>query len=97
MAKAMKLQRESINLGSEYNGKWNFVIMDSDADKIEAVEEALCEMATGFSVGGEEKTWGDYFDQCPCYDDGYGSGFWIPVEDVTAFKEAYKAAKKAAK
>ena len=37
----MKLQRESINLGSEYNGKWNFVIMDSDADKIEAVEEAL--------------------------------------------------------
>ncbi|UIW10476.1 hypothetical protein kps4_80 [Klebsiella phage KpS4] len=53
----MKLQRESINLGSEYNGKWNFVIMDSDADKIEAVEEALCEMATGFSVGGEEKTW----------------------------------------
>nr|CAK1610694.1 hypothetical protein NNZKBPFO_HPZBYUEE_CDS_0011 [Przondovirus K11] len=29
----MKLQRESINLGSEYNGKWNFVIMDSDADK----------------------------------------------------------------
>lgn len=33
----MKLQRESINLGSEYNGKWNFVIMDSDADKIEAV------------------------------------------------------------
>lgn len=52
----MKLQRESINLGSEYNGKWNFVIMDSDADKIEAVEEALCEIATGFSVGGEEKT-----------------------------------------
>nr|CAK6597358.1 unknown function [Klebsiella phage vB_Kpn_K2064PH2] len=93
----MKLQRESINLGSEYNGKWNFVIMDSDADKIEAVEEALCEMATGFSVGGEEKTWGDYCDQCPCYDDGYGSGFWIPVEDVPAFKEAYKAAKKSIK
>ena len=33
-AKDMKLQRESINLGSEYNGKWNFVIMDSDSDKI---------------------------------------------------------------
>ena len=97
MAKSMKLQRESINLGSEYNGKLNFVIMDSDSDKIKAVEEALCEMATGFSVGGEEKTWGDYCDQCPCYDDGYGSGFWIPVEDVPAFKEAYKAAKKAVK
>lgn len=40
---------------------------------------------------------GDYCDQCPCYDDGYGSGFWIPVEDVPAFKEAYKAAKKAVK
>lgn len=93
----MKLQRESINLGSEYNGKWNFVIMDSDADKIEAVEEALCEMATGFSIGGEEETWGDYCDKCPCYDDGYGSGFWIPVEDVPAFKEAYTAAKKAVK
>lgn len=97
MAKAMKLQRESINLGSEYNGKCNFVIMDSDADKIEAVEEALCEMTTGFSVGGEEKTWGDYCDQCHCYEDGYGSGFWIPVEDVPSFKEAYKAAKKAVK
>lgn len=71
----MKLQREPINLGSEYNGKLNLVIMDSDADNIEAVEEALCEIATGFSVGGEEKTCGDYCDQCPCYDDGYGSGF----------------------
>lgn len=89
----MKLQRNSIKLGNEYNGKWNFVIMDKNAEVLEAVEDALCEMSTNFTVGGEDKTWGDYCDFCPCYEDGYGSGFWIDVEDVPAFKEAFKIAK----
>lgn len=90
----MKLQRESIKLGSEYNGKWNFVIHDKNAENLERVEDVLCSMDTGFSVGGQDKTWGDYCDLCPLYEEGMGSGFWIDVEDVSAFKEAFKIAKK---
>lgn len=93
----MKLTRESIKLGTEYNGKWAFCIRGNDADDIERVEEILCEMETGYSVGGVAKTWGDNCDHCPLYDEGFGSGFLIAVEDVPAFKEAWKAAKKSTK
>ncbi|AIX12231.1 DUF5417 domain-containing protein [Citrobacter phage Moon] len=89
----MKLQRQSIKLGSGYRGKWNFCILDNNPEEIERVEEILCGMDTGFSVGGEAKTWNDYCDNCPCYEDGFGSGFWIDVEDVPAFKAAFKLAK----
>ena len=90
----MKLQRQSIKLGSGYRGKWNFCILDNNPEEIERVEEILCGMDTGFSVGGEAKTWNDYCDNCPCYEDGFGSGFWIDVEDVPDFKAAFKLAKK---
>ncbi|QPI13870.1 hypothetical protein MYO4S_00114 [Serratia phage 4S] len=89
----MKLQRQSIKLGSEYRGKWNFVICDKNPEELERVEEILCAMGTNFSIGGEELLWSDYCDHCPCYEDGYGSGFWIHVEDAPAFKEAFKIAK----
>lgn len=92
----MKLVRESIKLGSEYNGKWNFVIHDNDAERLERVEDALCAMSTGFSIGGEEKTWHSYCDLCPLYEEGISSGFWIEIDDVPAFKEAWKIAKKTA-
>ena len=36
----MKLVRESIKLGNEYNGKWYFVIYDDNAEKLEKVEDA---------------------------------------------------------
>lgn len=89
----MKLQRESIKLGSEYNGKWQFCIYDKNPEAIELVEEILCGMETGASVGGKTEHWHDYCDLCPCYEDGYGSGFWIPVDMVPDFKAAFKLAK----
>lgn len=89
----MQLKRESINLGSEYRGKWNFCIYDTNPGELERVEQALCAMATGFSIGSKAVLWADHCDQCPCYEDGYGSGFWIHVEDVPSFKAAFKLAK----
>ncbi|WKC55759.1 hypothetical protein R31_39 [Klebsiella phage R3_1] len=89
----MKLQRESIKLGSEYRGKWQFCIYDNNPEELERVEEALCEMDTGFTMGGESRTWNDYCDGCPSYEDGFGSGFWIDIDDVPAFKAAFKLAK----
>lgn len=53
----MKLVRESIKLGNEYNGKWYFVIYDDNAENLEKVEDALRAMETGASVGGEVMTW----------------------------------------
>lgn len=91
----MKLQRNSINFGSEYNGKWHFIIEGKDPEAIEAAEDRLCKMETGYIRGdGLVLTWKTYCDGCPCYDDGYGSGFWVPVEEVEAFKAAWKIAKK---
>lgn len=46
----MKLVRESIKLGNEYNGKWYFVIYDDNAEKLEKVEDALRAMETGASL-----------------------------------------------
>lgn len=89
----MKLQRESINLGSEYRGKWLFYIHDKNPEELERVEDILCTMDTGFSIGGKEKTWHDYCDLCPLYEEGMGSGFMIDIDDVPAFKAAFKLAK----
>lgn len=89
----MKLQRESIKLGPGYRGKWQFCIYDNNPEELERVEEILCSMDTGFSIGSESVLWSDRCDHCPCYSDGYGSGFWIDVDDVPAFKAAFKLAK----
>ena len=89
----MRLQRESIKLGSGYRGKWQFCIYDNNPEELERVEEILCAMDTGFSIGSDSVLWSDHCDHCPCYGDGYGSGFWIHVEDVPAFKAAFKLAK----
>ncbi|UQJ95100.1 hypothetical protein IANJMKHF_00194 [Klebsiella phage CPRSA] len=53
----MKLVREAIKLGNEYNGKWYFIIYDDNAEKLEKVENALRAMETGASVGGKVMTW----------------------------------------
>lgn len=89
----MKLQRQSIKLGSEYRGKWQFCILDKNAEELERVENILCAMDTGFSIGGKEKTWHDYCDLCPLYEEGMGCGFMIDIDDVPAFKAAFKLAK----
>lgn len=94
----MKLQRVSIKLGSGYRGKWQFCIYDKNPEELERIEEILCKMETGAVRGdGHVYTWKDYCDLCPCYEDGFGSGFWIDIEDVSDFKAAFKLAKKAPK
>lgn len=90
----MKLQRQAINLGKEYRGKWYFIIEGNNPEEIEEAEMRLCAMETGASLGGRILTWEDYCDGCPCYNDGFGSGFWIEIEEVEAFKAAWKIAKK---
>ena len=52
-------------------------------------------METGAVRGdGLVLTWDNYCDGCPCYNDGFGSGFWIEISEVEAFKAAWKIAKK---
>lgn len=89
----MKLNRNKMD-DSSFRGKVHFTIEGKDSARIEAAEETLCAMECPFRIGGETITWGDYCDNCPCYEDGYGSGFWIATEDVEAFKAAWKIAKK---
>lgn len=89
----MKLNRNKMN-DSSMRGKVHFTIEDKNAARIEAAEDALCAMECPFRIGGETVIWGDYCDGCPCYEDGFGSGFWIATEDVEAFIAAWKIAKK---
>lgn len=94
----MKLVRESIKLGSEYNGKWHFIIRGNDAVLLEKVEDALSAMTSDFGARPDgtfyHEKWEEYCDGCPCYEDGYSSGYWIPVDMVPEFKDAWKKAKK---
>lgn len=90
----MKLQRESIKLGSEHRGKWLFYIHDDNPEALEAAEDRLRAIECNHTIGSEVVTWDKYCDGCPCYEDGFGSGFWIDVEDVEEFKAAWKKAKK---
>lgn len=95
----MKLVRESIKLGTEYNGKWWFTIDGNNADELEAAQDRLSSMETGSHVvraDGSLKAerWNDYCDGCPCYEDGHSAGYWIPVDMVDSFKAAWKIAKK---
>lgn len=90
----MKLQRESINLGSEYRGHWSFSIRDNNEEALISVEKALNSIVIGVRGDGRNITWKDYCDLCPLYDEGISSGYMIPVEMVDEFKADFKKAKK---
>ncbi|MEG5932499.1 DUF5417 domain-containing protein [Enterobacter hormaechei] len=64
--------------------KHYFLIENAPAEQLEAIEDMLA--AAGWESDG-----------CPCYEDGFTSGFHIEIDEVPAFKEAYKAAKKGLK
>lgn len=89
----MKLNRNKMEDSSK-RGTVHFTIEDKNPARIEAAENALCDMECPFRIGGESITWGKYCDDCPCFEDGFGSGFWISIEDVEAFIAAWKIAKK---
>ena len=61
-----------------------FLIENASAEELEAIEDMLA--AKGWESDG-----------CPCYEDGFTSGFHIDIEEVDAFKADYKAAKKGLK
>lgn len=88
----MKLQRNPLN-DSERRGTWYFTIEGKNAEAIETAENNLRAMECSFTLGGESVTWDKFCDGCPCFEDGFGSGFWIRIEDVEEFKAAWKKAK----
>lgn len=93
----MRLVRNSINLGSETNGKWLFTIEGNPEQEtdIERIETALRSMETGVVFAeGKFQTFNDFCDLCPLYNEGIGCGFWVPIELVQEFKAAWKIAKK---
>ena len=87
----MKLVREAIkdNESQCHGNKHLFTIYDNNPELLEKVENAIRDMEDRF---GDK--WEDYCDCCPCYDDGYGSGFWIPIDMIEDFKKSWKIAKK---
>lgn len=60
--------------------KHYFTIDNAPAIMLEAMDELL-----------EKAGWEN--DGCPCYDDGFGCGWWIDIEEVAAFKADYKRLK----
>ncbi|HDS4345642.1 TPA: DUF5417 domain-containing protein [Enterobacter hormaechei subsp. steigerwaltii] len=60
--------------------KHHFTIEGATAAELEAMDEIL-------ELAGWEN------DTCPCYEDGFGCGYWIDLSEVDCFKAAYKAAK----
>lgn len=60
--------------------KHYFTIENAPAIVLEAMDEMLVK------AGWEN-------DGCPCYDDGFGCGWWIDLSDIADFKAAYKEAK----
>lgn len=65
---------------NHWGRKHYFIIENAQPCELEAVEELLLEM--GWDT-----------DRCPCYEDGFGAGFHIEIEEVEAFKADYKIAK----
>ena len=60
--------------------KHYFTVENAPALMLEAMDELL-----------EKAGWEN--DSCPCYDDGFGCGWWIDVEEVASFKADYKRLK----
>ncbi|MGG4735229.1 DUF5417 domain-containing protein [Leclercia adecarboxylata] len=67
-----------------YGRKHYFLIENASAEELEAIEDMM--IAAGFDTDG-----------CPCYEDGYTSGFHIDLSEIDDFKAAYKEAKKGLK
>lgn len=88
----MKLRQNPVK-DSSRRGCHYFTIENAEPGRLERVEEALCATECSFSIGGDGALWGDFCDGCPCYNDGFSSGFWIKVEHVEEFKAAYKSVK----
>ena len=78
----MKLTREATTAANpDLRGrKHHFIIESATAAELEAMDEIL-------TLAGWEN------DTCPCYEDGFGCGYWIDISEVACFKAAYKAAK----
>ncbi|QLV95586.1 DUF5417 domain-containing protein (plasmid) [Citrobacter freundii] len=64
--------------------KHHFTIENAPAPTLEAMDNMLT--AVGWNNDG-----------CPCYDDGFGCGWWIDLSEVDQFKAAYKEAKAGVK
>lgn len=64
--------------------KHHFTIENAPAATLEAMDNMLT--AAGWNNDG-----------CPCYDDGFGCGWWIDLSEVDQFKVAYKEAKAGVK
>ncbi|QPB12459.1 hypothetical protein [Providencia phage PSTCR6] len=92
----MKLQRISIKLNDpSLNNVWFFNISDSNEELLEKAETLLRSQET--PVSSDYDTWDGYCDSCSDYADGQSAGFWIPVDQVSAFKESWKKVKKLVK
>lgn len=89
----MQLKRESVK-DNEVKGKWLFYIHDTNEALLEKVEDILSNLECSYSINGQPIKWKEYCDCCPLYNEGTSSGFWIPIEDVEEFKQAWKQAKK---
>lgn len=83
----MKLSRQTttdtfgnVSRSHHHGRKHYFLIENASPVELEAMEEIL--LTAGYDT-----------DRCPCYEDGFGAGFHIDIEDVPAFKAAYKLAK----
>lgn len=64
--------------------KHHFIIENAPAAVLEAMDNMLT--AAGWDN-----------DTCPCYDDGFGCGWWIDLSEIDEFKAAYKEAKAGVK
>lgn len=76
--------RNDLSRNHHFGQTHYFIIENAAPAELEAVENLLT--AAGWDNDG-----------CPCYDDGYGCGYWIDIGEVDQFKADYKAAKKGVK
>lgn len=90
----MKLQRNSIKV-QDTRGVWYFTIMDSNPELLEKADMLLrAEETPHYS---DQDDWDGYCDQCSDYNAGEGVGYWIPTDQVEAFKASWKKVKKLVK
>lgn len=78
----MRLTRNTTtDANPDLRGRKHYLtIENAPAIVLEAMDEML-----------EKAGWEN--DGCPCYDDGFGCGWWIDLSEIADFKAAYKEAK----